>query len=74
MKNLKSDIVSGPNNCFSKDTIVTVKKNNIIGKKEISEIKIDDNILTLINGEKNLQKLSLLNYVNLNLSFINLNV
>ena len=42
--------------CFSKDTIITVKENNEIIKKSIPEIKKDDLILTLINGEKKFTK------------------
>jgi hypothetical protein len=42
--------------CFSKDTIILVKENNNIVKKPISDIKKDDFILTLINGEKKFTK------------------
>lgn len=44
------------NCCFSKDTKITVKKNENIINKKISEIKKDDLILTLINGEKKFTK------------------
>lgn len=44
------------NCCFSKDTIITVKKNNEVLKKVISEIKIGDNILTLVNGKEKFTK------------------
>ena len=42
--------------CFSKDTIILVKENNNIVKKPISDIKKDDFILTLKNGEKKFTK------------------
>ena len=42
--------------CFSKDTIITVKENNVIVKKKISEVKIDDNILTLFKGQTKFTK------------------
>jgi hypothetical protein len=44
------------NCCFSKNTIITVKENNKIIKKCISEIKVGDLVLTLINGEKKFTK------------------
>jgi hypothetical protein len=40
------------NCCFSRDTKITVKEDNNIVKKYIFEIKKDDLILTLVNGEK----------------------
>ena len=55
MKNNKRYILC-PKTCFSKDTIINVKENNNIVKKKISEVKIDDNILTLFNGEKKYTK------------------
>ena len=44
------------NCCFSKDTEITVKENNILVKKKIFEIKKDDLIMTLVNGEKTFTK------------------
>ena len=44
--------------CFSKDSILTVKENDKIIKKYIPEIKIDDLVLTLINGEKKFIKVN----------------
>jgi hypothetical protein len=49
-------ISKGVGNSFSKDTIILVKENNNIIKKSISDIKKDDFILTLINGEKKFTK------------------
>ena len=46
--------------CFSKDSIITVKKNNEILKKPISEIKIGDDILTLANGNEKFIKVKFL--------------
>ena len=40
------------NCCFSKNTKVIVKEKNDIIEKSINEIKKDDFILTLVNGEK----------------------
>lgn len=42
--------------CFSKDTIILVKEKDNIIKKPISDIKKDDFILTLINGENKFTK------------------
>ena len=44
------------NCCFSKDTKIIVKENENIISKKISEIKKDDLVLTLINGEKKFTK------------------
>jgi len=44
------------NCCFSKNTLITVKEHNKIIKKCIPEIKIDDLVLTLINGKKKFTK------------------
>ena len=44
------------NCCFSKDTKITIKENGNIINKKISEIKKDDLILTIINGEKKFTK------------------
>ena len=44
------------NCCFSKNTLITVKENNKTIKKCIPEIKVDDLVLTLINGEKKFTK------------------
>ena len=44
------------NCCFSKNTLITVKENNKTIKKCIPEIKIDDLVLTLINGKKKFTK------------------
>ena len=40
------------NCCFAKDTKITVKQNGKIYKKNIQDIKDDDIVLTLKNGEK----------------------
>ena len=42
--------------CFSEDTIILVKEKNNIIKKPISDIRKDDFILTLINGQKKFTK------------------
>ena len=44
------------NCCFSKDTKIKVKENGNIISRKISEIKKDDFILTLINGEQKFTK------------------
>ena len=44
------------NCCFAKDTKIIVNENNKIVEKNISDIKKDDLILTLINGEKKFTK------------------
>lgn len=44
------------NCCFSKNTLITVKEHNKIIRKCIPEIKIDDLVLTLINGKKKFTK------------------
>ena len=38
--------------CFARDTKLIVKENGKIIKKNIQDIEKDDNVLTLINGEK----------------------
>ena len=40
------------NCCFARDTKLIVKENGKIIKKNIQDIEKDDNVLTLINGEK----------------------
>lgn len=44
------------NCCFSRNTKIIVNENNNISQKNIYEIKKDDLILTLINGEKKFTK------------------
>ena len=44
------------NCCFSRDTKIIVNENNNISQKNIYEIKKDDLILTLVNGEKKFTK------------------
>ena len=59
MKNYKNtcdNVGFSWNCCFSKETKITVKENGNIINKNISEIKKDDFILTLINGEKKFTK------------------
>jgi hypothetical protein len=44
------------NCCFSRNTKIIVNENNNISQKNIYEIKKDDLILTLVNGEKKFTK------------------
>ena len=44
------------NCCFSRDTKILVKENNKLIEKSIYEIKNDDLILSVINGEKKFVK------------------
>ncbi len=50
------DDASSWNCCFSRDTKILVKENNKLIEKSIYEIKNDDLILSVINGEKKFVK------------------
>ena len=58
MQNLKKycDGSTSWNCCFSRDTKIMINENNKIIEKKIYEIKKDDLILTLIDGEKKFTK------------------
>ncbi len=75
MKNMKKtcDKCISINCCFSKNTEITVKENNTYLKKKISEIKKDDLIMTLVNGERIFTKVKYAKEYNDEFIFINSN-
>ncbi len=58
---------------FFKKTEITVKENNTYLKKKISEIKKDDLIMTLVNGERIFTKVKYAKEYNDEFIFINSN-